>query len=100
MKKQEAKQAAEAKAEGTVNADHDIRVASWHIADLLMGPDDGSVERDDIECQIQRVMVESFSDTAGRDPVFGPVDPTNPPPGFQPARPPMPVGLLRPQKES
>lgn len=70
----------------TVNADHDIRVASWHIADLLLGPDDGSMERDDIECQIQRVIKESFTETAGTDPVFGPVDPDNPPPGFTPPR--------------
>jgi hypothetical protein len=73
--------------EWTVNADHDIRVASWHIADLLLGPDDGTLDRDDIECQIQAVIQESFTETAGRDPVFGPVDVQNPPPGYRPARP-------------
>jgi hypothetical protein len=60
--------------EWTVNADHDIRVASWHIADLLLGPDDGSMERDDVECQIQQVIAKSFSETAGKDPVFGPLE--------------------------
>jgi hypothetical protein len=65
----------------TINADHDIRVASWNIADLLLGPDDGSIERDDIECHIQQVITESFTETEGRDPVCGPVDPNNPPSG-------------------
>lgn len=69
----------------TVNADHDIRVASWHIADLLLGPDDGAIDRDDIECQIQEVLKKSFSETTARDPIFGPVDPENPPLGFRPA---------------
>jgi hypothetical protein len=73
--------------EWTVNGDHDIRVASWHIADLLLGPDDGSMDRDDVECQIQQIIAVSFSDTAGKVPVFGPVDPDNLPPGYKPARP-------------
>jgi hypothetical protein len=74
--------------EWTVNGDHDIRVASWRVASLLFGPDDGTMERDDIECQIQEALKESFRETEGSDPVFGPVDPENPPPGYRPANPP------------
>jgi len=62
--------------EWVVNADHDIRVASWKIADLVLGPDDGSYERDDVESQIQDVMKASFCETEGREPVFGPGAPT------------------------
>jgi len=54
----------------TIDADHDIRVASWRIAGLLFGPDDGSMERDDIECQVQRVIAESFTETERRDSVL------------------------------
>ena len=55
----------------TVNADHDLRVASWHIADLFLGPDDGSIERDATECEIQEILKQNFTDTAGTFSVFG-----------------------------
>ena len=71
----------------TVNEDHDMRVASWHIADLFLGPDDGSDKRNMMECLVIEVMKESFSETEGRDPVFGDIDPENPPPDYRPARP-------------
>lgn len=38
--------------------------ASWQVARLVLGPDDGSIDRDDIECQIQRVLSLSFAYTA------------------------------------
>jgi hypothetical protein len=51
--------------------DHrDLMVASWHLATLIYGPDDGSIERDDIECQMQDVMRAHFDSVHH----FGPVD--------------------------
>ena len=51
----------------TVDDDHDIRVASWRVAELIYGEDDGSMERDDIECQIQEVIARSFDFTTVND---------------------------------
>jgi hypothetical protein len=45
--------------------EQDIVFASWEIAKLLYGPDDGTEERDDIECQIQEVIKASFEMTCG-----------------------------------
>ena len=42
----------------------DITAASWVVATFLLGPDDGSLERDEIECQIQEFMKASFADSA------------------------------------
>ena len=36
-------------------------VMSWVVATLLLGPDDGSIERDEIEVQIQGFIVASFA---------------------------------------
>ena len=38
----------------------EAREAKWVVAMLLLGPDDGSLERDAIECQIQAFVVASF----------------------------------------
>jgi hypothetical protein len=43
---------------------YDIRFASHQLATLLFGPDNGSMNRDDIECQMQKVMKMSFDWTA------------------------------------
>jgi hypothetical protein len=51
----------------TVDQDHDIRVASWRVAELIYGADDGSMERDAIECDIQEVIVQSFDFTTVHD---------------------------------
>lgn len=51
----------------TVDQDHDVRVASWRVAELIYGEDDGSMERDDIECQIQGVLARSFDYTTVHD---------------------------------
>ena len=45
----------------TVNAAHDIRVAAWRIADLFLGADDGTIDRQNTECEIQEVIKASFS---------------------------------------
>jgi hypothetical protein len=50
----------------TVDQDHDIRVVSWRVVELIYGEDDGSMERDDIECQIQEVIAASFDFTTVR----------------------------------
>jgi hypothetical protein len=39
---------------------YDIAHASFQIAALLFGPDNGTSKRDDIECQIQKVMMTTF----------------------------------------
>ena len=62
--------------------DRDIVHASFQIATLLFGPDNGSPNRDDIECQIQKVIKTSFDWTQdamvtpepepGREPGTGP----------------------------
>ena len=39
----------------------DVMVMSWVVATLLLGPDDGSIERDEIEVQIQGFIVASFA---------------------------------------
>lgn len=51
----------------TVDDDHDIRVASWRVAELIYGEDDGSMERDAIECEIQEVIARSFDFTTVND---------------------------------
>jgi hypothetical protein len=45
----------------------DVMIASWEVATLLYGSDDGTAERDDIEGQIQEAMTESFTETEGRN---------------------------------
>jgi hypothetical protein len=40
--------------------DHLIVEVSWRIAALVLGPDDGTIDRDDIECQIQDVLRRPF----------------------------------------
>jgi hypothetical protein len=51
----------------SVDQDHDLRVAPWRVATLIYGEDDGSMERDDIECQIQEVIAQSFDYTTVND---------------------------------
>ena len=40
----------------------DVMGASWEIATIFCGGDDGSSERGDIECQIQDVLKKIFDD--------------------------------------
>ena len=47
---------------------HDIKVASFQLAMLLFGPDNGSMNRDYIECQMQEVMKIAFGYTTVREP--------------------------------
>lgn len=47
--------------EKLVVGEPDLMRASWAIAEMIYGPDDGTMERDDIECRMQVIMREVFS---------------------------------------